>query len=273
PRLLTFMTDEPGAKEWYEYPSVLQIFRRLGYRTYWISNQEYSGRWSNLSSILSADADVLEYVGSMDSDDHFLYRYDDVLLPEWKSALNAPDSLQMVFLHLMGSHFQYENRFPASRRRFRGSDVQSRLPRKWLDSKKAGVVADYDNSILFTDSILVRMMADVCAMREPAVLIYLSDHGDDVYDDRDYRGRDPKFVDVPFVICANEAYRQRNPEIMKAMAEAAHRPFSTSELPQIILGLTGTAYHFYDSVRDPVSSRFAPRRRWVDDTPYHTDSP
>lgn len=269
PRLLTFMTDEPGAADWYEYPSVLQVFRRLGYRTYWISNQEYSGRWSNLSSILSEDADVLKYVGSMDSDDHFLDRFDDVLIPEWKSALSAPDSLQLVFLHLMGSHFQYENRFPPSRRRFIGSDVQSRLPRKWLDSKKATVVADYDNSILFSDSILAGVIADVRAMRDPALFIYLSDHGEDVYDDRDYRGREPKFVDVPFIVFANEAYRQRNPGIVKAMEEAANRPFSTSELPQILLGLTGTAYHFYDSVRDPLSPGFAPRPRWVDDAPYH----
>ena len=34
PRLLSLMTDEPTGGEWYEYPSILQIFHSLGYRRY-----------------------------------------------------------------------------------------------------------------------------------------------------------------------------------------------------------------------------------------------
>ncbi|MDE6632561.1 MAG: sulfatase-like hydrolase/transferase [Muribaculaceae bacterium] len=67
PRLISFMTDLPDSKEWYEFPSLLQVFHELGYKTYWLSNQEFSGKWSNLSSILSMDADVVKYVGATDS--------------------------------------------------------------------------------------------------------------------------------------------------------------------------------------------------------------
>lgn len=271
PRLLSFMTDEPGAKEWYEYPSLLQIFRQLGYRNYWLSNQEFSGQWSNLSSILSADADVLKYVGSMDSDDHFLYRHDDILMPEWNTALAAGDSLQLVFLHLMGSHFQYDRRFPQDRCRFSKEDVLKKLPRKWLNAEKAEIIANYDNSIRYTDSLLYQMIDGVKKTPQPAVLIYLSDHGEDVYDDRDYRGRDVKFVEVPFIIYANDAYREKNPWIIKEIEAARTAAFSTSELPQMLMHLTGTRYQIYDSLRDPISKSFRTRKRWVDEEVFFRD--
>ena len=271
PRLLTFMNDSPGEKEWYEYPSVLQIFHELGYRTYWLSNQEYSGRWSNLSCILSSDADILKYVGSMDSEDHYLDRYDDVLLPEWNKAYASVDSLQLTFIHLMGSHFQYSRRFPKSRHFFKSEDVVSRMPRKWLDRKKADIVADYDNSILYTDSILSVVMDGIQHSDIPTVMIYLSDHGENVYDDRDYRGRDPKFVKVPFIIFVNQAYREQNPEIIEDIQNSLSKPFSTSELPQMLMHLTGTSYELYDSVRDPLSAAFRSRQRWVDGEVFYRD--
>lgn len=268
PRLISFMTDEPSGKEWYEYPSLLQIFHQLGYRSYWLSNQEYSGKWSNLSSILAADADVVKYVGIFDSEDHCLVRYDDVLMPEWQKTIASDDSLQLTFLHLMGSHFQYSHRFPEYQKHFVASDIESTLPRSWLDDKKAGIVADYDNSILYTDSILGIVMDGIRSTEVPTVMIYLSDHGENVYDDRDYRGRDPKFVRVPFVIFANDAYRRLNPDIIADIEKAKSNSFSTSELPQILMHLSGTRYELYDSVRDPLSAAFLVRRRYVDDESY-----
>ncbi len=271
PRLISFMTDEPGGKEWYEYPSLLQIFHQLGYKTYWLSNQEYSGKWSNLSSILSADADVVKYVGSIDSEDHYIVRHDDILLPEWQKAVASNDSLQLIFIHLMGSHFKYSHRYPESATHFVANDIKSKLPRKWLDDKKAGIIADYDNSILFTDSIISEVLDGVRNSALPTVVVHLSDHGENVYDDRDYRGRDPKYVKVPFVVYANDEYRRENPDIITDIERARSNPFSTSELPQMLLNLSGTKYIFYDSIRNPISPHFEKRKRYVDDEPYYKD--
>ena len=267
PRLLTFMTDEPSDHEWYEYPTLLQVFSLAGYRTYWFSNQERTGEYSNLSGILSEDADVVEYLGCQDSEDHLTYRYDEVLLPAFKKTLSAPDSLQLTFLHLMGSHFQYDNRVPHDRHHFTAEDIMKSTPRKWLNRSKAQVVANYDNSILYTDSVLGVVIRSVENRPEPTVVVYLSDHGENVYDDRDFRGRDPKFVKVPFIIFANDAYRSANPSVMAEIEEAVDRPFSTSELPQILMHLTGTRYCQYDSLRDPLSSSFRQRTRYIDGDP------
>lgn len=264
PRLLSFMTDEPGEKEWYEYPTLLQLFHKLGYRTYWLSNQERTGEWSNLSGILSGDADVVKYLGREDSEDHLYNQYDEVVLSPFKESINSCDTLQLTFLHLMGSHFQYDNRFPDSRRRIKAEDVVREIPRKWHDKNKSKIIANYDNSILYTDSILNEVITQVRKQEMPAIVIYVADHGENVYDDRDYRGRDAKYVRVPFIVYANEAYRIENPDIIEEMNNSLHREFSTSELPQIIMHLSGSRYQLYDPVRDPLSPLFHTRRRYVD---------
>lgn len=63
PRILSFMSDRPSIEDWYKYPSMMNLFKRYGYHTVWLSNQERTGEWSNLSGILSQDADDVRYLG------------------------------------------------------------------------------------------------------------------------------------------------------------------------------------------------------------------
>lgn len=268
PRLLTFQTDEPDSGEWYEYPSIMQVMNISGYRTHWFSNQERTGELSDLSGILSADADDVRYIGAFDSHDHLSNKYDDALLPIYKETFNEPDTLKLIFLHLMGSHFQYDKRYPADRNAISSKDVRRSIPRPWLNDEKGQTVANYDNSIRFTDSIVGVMIRQLQESPAPSVLIYLSDHGENVYDDRDYTGRDKKYVRVPFIIFANDAYLKKNPGVAKEIERSLHNPFSTSELPQIIMHLTGTRYTSYIAKRDPLSGEFVPRTRYADDVAF-----
>lgn len=272
PRILSFMTDEPSDQEWYDYPTILQLFKKLGYTTSWISNQERTGKWSNISGILAFDADRVEYLGSMNSEDQYLFKYDDVVIPAWQQIAKTPGRRDLTFIHLMGSHFQYDRRYPPARARFHADDIISLFPREWLSRKKAEMVANYDNSILYTDSILSLIIRDVKKDPQPAALVYFSDHGENVYDDRDYRGRDPKFTHVPFIVFVNDAYRNQNPEIVADLQRTLAVPFSTSELPQMLLHLSGSDYSYYDPKHDPLSPSFRRRTRYVDGEPYFGDN-
>lgn len=273
PRILSFMNCEPGQGEWYEYPTVMNLLKAYGYSTTWLSNQERTGDWSNLSGILSSDADVVEYLGSVDSEDHLTDRYDEVLLPEFRGSLAGGDSLRFICLHLMGSHIAYNERYPKDRSRFSASDVLKKTPkRSWLDAGKAQTVAEYDNSIAYTDSILGEVVEGLSRLQEPSIMVYLSDHGENVYDDRDFQGRDHKFVRVPFFIYANKAYRENNLEVIEKLEKAVKTPFSTSDLIHTLITLTGSAYRLYDPARDILSPEFLPRTRYVDEEPFHDDT-
>ncbi len=270
PRILSFMSDEPGQREWYEYPTLLSLFRELGYRTTWISNQERTGLWSNLSGIYSAEADIVKYPGSEHSEDHLTDKYDGILLPELYDRLASPrDSLQLICMHLMGSHVQYHRRFPPAHAGITAEDILKITPRRpWLNQKKAGTIADYDNSIAYTDSIINEVIGMIAGDPAPAVMIYLSDHGEHVYDTHDFAGREPDCVEVPLYIYANKAYRNNNTDIIRQIAEAVNRPFSTADIIHTMISISGSTYELYDSARDLISPHFKPRIRYINDLEY-----
>lgn len=263
PRLLTLQSDIPDTGEWYEYPAIMQLLREAGYHTAWLSNQEKTGRYSNLSSLLSADADVVKYLGSTDSEDYLYEFYDEVLLPPFKTLYNGPDSLQFICLHLMGSHVQFSRRYPQSQSHITGQMIRTALPRPWLDEPRAADAAHYDNSIRYTDSILSCVIAELRADTVPAAMVYLSDHGQNVFDNNEFNNRDASCGAVPFLIYANEAYRRANPDIIADIEQALARPFSTAALPEMLLHLTGTTYSDAKPENDPLSPAFVERPRYL----------
>ncbi|MDE6085110.1 MAG: phosphoethanolamine transferase, partial [Muribaculaceae bacterium] len=270
-RLLTTMDDEPGNKEWYEYPTVFQIMKEAGYKTYWASNQERTGLWSNMSGILSGDADEIEYVGSVDSEDHLTDSYDEALLPVVKDFLAQDDMLKVIGVHLMGSHLDYVKRYPRNRIIFTENDVCETTSRPWMTKKKARIVAEYDNSIHYTDSVLGLMLNYVKEINAPSVLIYVSDHGENVYDDRDFRGRDEMAQRVPMFIYMNDSYKARNEDIVSQLEKAKNMPYSSSELIHLIMGMTGTDYELRDASADISSKEYRVKTRYVDNEIFKDD--
>lgn len=269
PRLLSFMPsgwkNAEEERPWYEYPSVFTLFKRFGYHTEWISNQEKTGNLSNLSAILAQSADRVKYVGKLCSDDVSAYRCDELLLPYYFEAIRHEAPYKLIFLHLLGSHSLYYMRYPENRQLFTAEDELPLLKsREWIDASKARTIACYDSSIAYTDSIIDVVRKSLAVSKSPCLFVYLSDHGQLVYDDRDYDGRDERYVRVPFVIYANDVYRKANPDLISIIAAAVDRPFSTADMIYMLISLTGSEYMLYDSRRDPVSPDFQSSPRYVD---------
>lgn len=271
--MMTFRPDNAAGSQWHEFPRVIDLFNQAGYRTYWLSNQERTGWWASSLGALSSTAKTVRYIGMEYQDDAMLANttLDELLLPPARDAMADSAANRMIVLHLMGSHWTYSERFPAERAKFDADSVLQKLKAPWLNREKAGIVADYANSIAYTDSIWGELAGMIEHRTEPSLLIYLSDHGENVFDDRDFRGRDEAHVRIPFVILANGAYRDRNPQIVRMMAEATGRPFSSAALVQALMTLTGTSYALYDAAADPLSPCFSEKLRFVDDEPWIFD--
>ena len=266
PRILSFLNDIHDSGEWQDYPTVIQLFKALGYHTVWLSNQERTGFWSNQSAIIADEADDTRFLGANDSEDNLLYTFDDVLIPPFREVLAPSGSRSLICIHLLGSHNAYNMRYPADFKRFNGADVLAKTPhRKWLNAEKAETVAAYDNSIAYTDSILSVIINDVGQRSEPALVIYFSDHGENLYDVADFAGRDRRRSRVPFFIYANSSYHARNPEILVSIRKALDLPITTAEFIHMLLTLTGSSYPLYNPAADPLSRDFRARTRYVDE--------
>lgn len=268
--MMTFRPDNNPDSKWNDYPRVIDLFNAAGYHTSWISNQERAGMWANSIGAISGTADYINFIGLEYPQDSFIENkmLDDDLFPVIKKVLSQPAEYNFMVVHVMGSHWEYAKRYPEEFNKFSAADVHNKIKSPWLTKEKAQIVAEYNNSIAFTDYLWGQIAALIEASPKPSLLIYVSDHGESVFDKRDFRGRDLEHVRIPFVILANDAFMEQNPEKTAAMRSALDRPFSSATLVNMLINLTGTTYELYDPVSDPLSADFKPHHRYVDDEPW-----
>lgn len=264
-RILGFMPDYDFQNKWYDYPFLIDLLNSAGYKTFWISNQEQTGVWSNSSFAMIANAASINYMGNTSSEDHILMRYDDILLPVVGKAFEDSEKPRFIGVHLKGSHTRYANRYPEEYDIFSNSDILQMYTRKWLNRYRAETVAEYDNSIRYTDHIVASIIGMARRSLRPSIVMYFSDHGENVYDDRNFCGRDSLSVEVPFYIYVNSAFRECNPDLVRKIENAVDRPFSTANIIHTIMTLTSvTNPLLYDSSLDVLSDSFDVRPRYVD---------
>lgn len=140
----------------------------------------------------------------------------------------------------------------------------AKIRNPWLNREKAQTVAQYANSVRFTDALLGNIINVAATEQRPVVVIYFSDHGENVYTDRDFIGRDPKFVEIPFIVYTNAAYRRMSPAVIDMMRAGVERPFTTANVIYTLMTLSGISHPLYDATKDVLSPHFLQWPRYVD---------
>lgn len=271
-RILTFKEDDKTFNDWYKYPLIIDLFAHAGYKTYYISNQERTGLFSTSSGAIAESADVINYVGAENSEDALAFKYDENTINPFRDYFNA-DGPKFIIIHLLGSHVTYSNRYPEQFRHFSADDILRISGGKpWINAKNAQTIAEYNNSILYTDHVLNELLKEASESDRSTMFVYLSDHGENVYDDRDFIGREEKYVEIPFFIYLNPAYRSRNAELTERLRSAAGYPVSSANLIYPLMTLSGTQYpDRYNPQNDFMSPQFKQRPRLVDEQPWKYD--
>ena len=223
------------------------LFKRAGYAVNFFSNQfiQYGLRrtGTNLSGGFFLGDDVL-------SDSLFNYRntnpstFDMGLVRqfcEYKDSIgDIPYTLDII--HLIGQHFNYNHRYPKSFELFHSTDYNE----PHLNDNQKELIAAYDNATRYNDLVIDSILS--LYENNDAVVIYMADHGEEVYDDLPVRGRlfqEPtcrqaqQEFEIPFWIWCSPAYRQNHQEIEKNIRMSVDRPFMIDDLSQLLLYLAG----------------------------------
>lgn len=275
-RALTTASIENG-KNYYDegVVSLMEILRSAGVRVVWISNQAKHGLWGQTITDIASNADRIWFSMEDSRDDKkeslqdrpvFLRRpRDEALLPALEKEMEEAQTPTVIFVHLMGSHVPYEERYPPSFEAF--SAAKEKLPPlangiRWRD------VDAYDNSILYTDDLLFRLIEKLKKGKGETGLLYFSDHGQSVFLGTGHDPAQPTagHIEVPFVLWLSEAYRKKRPEIIEQAHRHAKTPFALDEAEQVILDLAGVKGPFYKPERSLLNKAFAPFRRMVLET-------
>jgi len=236
--------------------SLVHTFREAGFRTAWLSNQE--------PFPFASGADVAEFAtGTRD----YHFRKDADLLPQFSSFMRQAGPRQFVVLHMAGSHIPYEERYDAHARRFAPTmrELGITAPRA---ADRAAVVNSYDNTIVELDNFLARTIALMQAESRPAVLIYTSDHGENLFDDdrglfmHAQRGPTRHDTHVPLLVWMNARYQAGHPEAVQGLLSNQARPISHADMFATVLDLASVGWDGQDARRSAASVRYveAPRR-------------
>jgi glucan phosphoethanolaminetransferase (alkaline phosphatase superfamily) len=158
--------------------------------------------------------------------------FDGSMLPDVQSALARPARLKLLVVHTKGSHWDYHLRYPAAFAHF----VPDRTPAgdsgKYDRRNRDLLVNAYDNSILYTDHFLAEIIGMLERSGRPAALVYVSDHGQGLYDgDCDMFGQGND-LEMTFrtagLVWVSRPWRQAHPNADDVIRINSARPLATA---------------------------------------------
>ena len=264
--------------EWCDEPLFPEVFRKAGYHVTFVTNQfepkakeavyDFSGGFFLNDPELSQRQFDSRSTKTHRFDDGVLKEYDEIKRKEESGKRKEISSAKgnLVILHLMGSHVDYRARYPQK------TDTHftpQMYDRPELTDKQKQILAQYDNSLRYNDSIvaaITQRFAD-----QDAVVIYVPDHGEEIFDGEPYMyGRmhsaniDYRLarneMEIPFWIWGSPQYRENHPYGWLAIQNAKDRPLMIDALPHLLLYLGGISTPLYREELNVISPAYDVKR-------------
>ena len=211
----------------YSQKGILAAFGEAGFHTAFISNQRPNHSFIDL---LGGEADVCRFLKEeMVCDTCDTNVPDGALAHELAALIEGTQGNLFVVLHTYGSHFRYNERYPALMRRWSPDG-----PDDAVASNREALVNAYDNTILYTDHLLGDIIDTLASTGTSAAMLYASDHGENIFDDE--RGlflhASPRpsahELHVPMIAWTSARHRQLHPEVTAALEDNSERRVITS---------------------------------------------
>ena len=240
----------------YSQKSLITAFNEAGYQTAFLSNQLYNGSFTDFF------ADEAHLNRNLKGERPNENTRDKELLPVVDSLLAGPHSKQLIVLHTYGSHLNYCERYGNSSRIYMPDHVTGIKMKN-----KTQMVNSYDNSIRATDKFLTRLIMRLQKTGKPAALIYLSDHGEDLLDDKHQKflhaSPIPSYyqLHIPFIMWTSKQYKETFPEKVKAACSRHHTPFNSRVVFHTLLDMAGIDTPYKNDSLSLVNSKFVTRER------------
>mgnify|MGYP004442875353 FL=1 len=280
--LYTYDSNTP----WNKTPLLFPLLRRAGYGVTFYSNQfagksdTKNGLWDQLGGMLLDDMKIAD--SSYTYRNKMRYLYDEELVSNFLSereSIEKTHKYNFTIVHMYGQHSNSQDRYPKSKARF---SVANYSTRPELSEELAQQVANYDNAIYYGDCQLARIVE--AYKDEDAIIIFLSDHGDEANDYRPHIGRahgsetmPPAGLhcqfDIPFYVFTTDSYKENHPDILTQLDRAKDKPFMTDAFPHMILYLAGIHTSWYKNELNPLEENYdESRKRVLSDSSIDYDS-
>lgn len=232
-----------------EFENMLDVLQRAGYAVLWMDNQSgCKGQCARIPYVNTSNLNLPEYcAGDECRDTVMLARIDTELakLPAQRRARGT-----VVVMHQMGSHGPaYFKRTPDHFKHFKPECTDTSLSQCGREQ----VINAYDNTIVFTDHFLSRVIAWLKTQESnstPAML-YVSDHGESLGEKNmylhglPYSVAPPEQTTVPMITWLSTGFEQANRISTHCLQTRRHQPLSHDNLFHSVLGLMAVKTEAY----------------------------
>ena len=246
------------------FPSV---FKKAAFEVAYFDNQYTRSNGGNYSCDYFLSPKYI-HNNCFDFRNEDLERYDADFILRYKSQF-AKGRKALNIIHLKGQHIKYNRRYPQSYSYFKPEDIQ----RKDLSRDEKEIIAEYDNATRYVDNVLFQILEEF--REEDAVLIYLSDHGEDVFDGSNHRlGRVGPLDDkesiinirqIPFIVWCSDSFIIKRPEKYEAIKNAANEPVCSDDVAYLLFDLAGINSYLIDSTRSVINPCFSPHKTKIEE--------
>ena len=283
--MTTYCVGDKG--EWCDYPLFCEIFRKAGYNVNFITNQFQTKAKQEVYDFSGGFFINDEELSSVQFDhrNNRLHVFDEGLLKDYDAMADMQRSKeidstkQLHIFHLMGMHVTYRIRCPNRMKKWGIGEYPNDTD---IPPKKRKILADYDNSVWYNDSIVNQIVERF--KNDDAIIIYLPDHGEEVFGPgaRHFFGRmhdavinkrlaDEEFR-IPMWIYTTPLYARNHPDVVAAIKAAAPKKYMTDALSHLLMGLAGIHTKYYKPQYDILSPQYDESRRRIlkNNTDYDT---
>ena len=185
--------------------SLIDVLNHANVKTNWIGNQTPEISYE----IFINQCQTKQILDPFHSELSFQKAYDIEMLLPFKKVFQSPYR-QFTTLHMMGSHWWYETRYPDAFRKYtpviKSKNISSNSQQEMVNS--------YDNTILYLDYFLDQTIRIAEKDQGENLLIYLSDHGELLGENNQWlHAQAAESVSNPaMVIWYSDAFAAKHPE-------------------------------------------------------------
>lgn len=219
-------------------PSIVELVVASNYETYWISNQSHLGVWDTPIAVMANSAQQKIWLNKNVGQDMLSTFFDDVVINKIPSVLSNKKTI--LFIHLLGSHSRYLDRYPRSFN-------------QWNDNNKNNSNS-YDNTVLFNDYVLQNIYNKVSQHKNFQAMIYMSDHGEDV----DFGHASEAFTwdmaQIPIWFAFSKDYMTNHQNVVDALKQNVNKPFTNDMMFDTFCGILGLTSHPYYEPKNDLSA-------------------
>lgn len=165
-------------------------------------------------------------------------------------------------MHTIGSHYQYQLRYPHHFDIFKPSLKD--LPEEKISSdlsNKEKLINSYDNSIFYTDYFISSIIKRIASLKSVGAVIYISDHGEDLLDDeRNLFLHGNKEITryvahIPLFIWLSDLYKNYFPQKTAAVLSNKQEKISIDNIFYSLLDMADIEYEDEDLTKSIFSKK------------------